>query len=262
MPAETHSQDVMTVHFGLGLGHYKLSLYESATLHFLKAESIAKEEGNPANICLLSYYLGEIENSQNKFLPSAGYFEIAISNYDTSSNNVGMIYNVSVPSLSALVCKRGTTLRYASKVMEAVRLYKKGVELARSTNDLEDELSAHTCLGNLYQSLGEYSKAVDEYKQTLDLANQMKDRVSLGWAHGNIGNAYLGLMKRDKALHHLQLALQYTFEHEPFPQAISRAYNNLGTAYQSLNDLDKAKEYYELALNQSIYGNDLPGQAR
>ena len=69
-------------------------------------------------------------------------------------------------------------------------------------------------------------------------------------------------MKCDKALHHLQLALQYTFEHEPFPQAISRAYNNLGTAYQSLNDLDKAKEYYELALNQSIYGNDLPGQAR
>ena len=50
MPTETHSQDVMTVHFVLGLGHYKLSLYESAMLHFLKAESIANEEGNPANI--------------------------------------------------------------------------------------------------------------------------------------------------------------------------------------------------------------------
>ena len=51
-------------------------------------------------------------------------------------------------------------------------------------------------------------------------------------------------------------------EHEPTPQAISRVFNNLGTAYQALNELDKAEENYDLALSQSIYGNDLPGQAR
>lgn len=254
------NQQAMTIRFGLGLGLYKLSVYDTAMSHFLKAEYIAKQENDKGNMCLMSYYLGEIEYAQNKFLSAAGYFEITINNYD--KHNVGVTYNVNVPSLSALYCKRGTTLRYGSKVMEAVRLYKMGVEFAKKASEYEDELSAHTSLGNLYQSVGEYTKAVEEYKATVELAEKVKDFVSLGWAHGNIGNAYLGQMKRDKALYHLNEAFRLTVLHEPVPQAIGRAYNNLGTAYQATNNLEMAKENYQFALNQAIYGEDLPGQAR
>jgi tetratricopeptide (TPR) repeat protein len=253
-------RDYMAVEFGLALGMYKLSIYDSATSHLLNVESVAKKEKDDGNICLTSYYLGEVEYSQNKFTSSAEYYEIAIMKYDT--NGVGLVYNVTVPSLSALFCKRGTMMRYASKIMEAVKLYKKGVELAKSSRDLDDRLSAHTCLGNLYQSLGDYSKSVEEYKETIQLAEELKDYISLGWAHGNIGNGYLGLSKKSEALNHLEKALNYTLVHEPVPQAIGRAYNNLGTAYQSLSHLDRARDYYEQALFQAIYGNDRPGQAR
>lgn len=261
---EMGSSQVLCIHFGLGLGHYKQVAYDSAILNLLKAETIAREEdeekNKSGNLCLVSYYLGEVEYMQNKFLAAASYFETSIKKYNTTS--VGETYGVSVPPLYSLYCKSGTALRYASKVMEAIKSYKKGVELSKEAGSHEGELSARTSLGNLYQSLGEFMKAVDEYQKTLNLAEKLKDYISLGWAHGNIGNAYLGLLKREKALQHLEQAFNVTIQHEPVPQAIGRAYNNLGTAYQSLNDLDKAKEQYELALNQAIYGNDLPGQAR
>ena len=264
---ELDPMSTMAVHFGLGLANYKLSSYETAMLHFLKMESVAKEEeerkGETANLSLVSYYLAELEYTQNKFLSAAGYFEISAKSYTTKEVDVGTsLYNVHVPSLSSLYCKCGNALRYGSKVMEAIKAYWKGAELASLSRDSEDELSAHTSLGNLYQNLGEFGKAVEEYQETLKLSKQLQDFVSLGWAHGNLGNAYLGLGKREKALGHLKSALNLTLEHEPVPQAIGRAYNNLGTAYQSLNDYDMAREYYELGLNQAIYGNDLPGQAR
>ena len=130
---------------------------------------------------------------------------------------------------------------------------------------MRDKLSAHTSLGNLYQSLGENASVVEEYRSVqlvVQLAEELNDMVTLGWAHGNIGNAYLGLHQRDKALHHLQLSLELAIQHEQTPQAIGRVYNNLGTAFQALSELDKAQEYYDLSLSQAIYGNDLSGQAR
>lgn len=163
------------------------------------------------------------------------------------------------PSLSSLHSKQAASLRNASKVMAAVQAYKNAIATAESKRD---QLSAHTSLGNLYQSVGENASALKEYEQSIVLSDDLKDHVALGWAHGNIGNAYLSLYQREKALFHLEKSLELGVQHEPTPQAIGRAYNNLGTAHQALNELDKAQSYYDLALSQAVYGNDIPGQAR
>lgn len=143
--------------------------------------------------------------------------------------------------------------------MQALEALKEGVACAHNDRDL---LSAHATLGNLYQGLGDSQGAVEEYLECVMLAERSGDWVSLGWNHGNLGNAYVASLQKDKAIHHLQISLELTLQHEPTPQSIGRAYNNLGTAYQSLLDLEKAEQHYNLALDQSVYGKDSPGQAR
>ena len=254
------SKYTIAIYFGLGVAHIKITNYDMATSYLLKAQHVAISDKDLGSQGHINYNLAEIEYSQNKFLSSASYYEQAVSQYQ--SRSIGELYDIEVPSLSVLYCRWGTALRYGSKVMEAVKMYKKAIDLARSVHCEADELAAHTNLGNLYQAIGDYARAVEEYDHTIRLGNAVADYISLGWAHGNIGNAYLGLSKRDKALYHLERALNFTMTYEPTPQAVGRALNNLGTAYQAMNENSKAKSYYDDSLSQAVYGNDLPGQAR
>ena len=255
---QMYSKYSMALYFGLGLAHFKMSDYDMATSNFLKAQKIAESNNDLGTRSLLEYYLAEIEYAQNKFLSSAGYYEQAIT-HRRQDSCIGKMFDIEVPSLSVLYCRQGTTLRYGSKVMEAVKMYREAI---RSAINKEDELSAHTNLGNLFQAIGDFARAVEEYTKTIQLGEEIKDYVSLGWAHGNIGNAYLGLSKRDKALQHLDKALDLTLKHEPSPLAIGRALNNLGTAYQAVGNIKEAKDFYDRSLSQAVYGSDLPGQAR
>ncbi len=251
------SKYTMAVYFGLGLGYFKVSDYDSATSNFLKAQELAKEHNNSGTCSLIEYYLAEIEYSQNKFLTAASYYNKSITLH--SDISIGKMFDIEPPSLSTLYCRQGTALRYGSKIMEAVRMYEKAVSHAFSKSD---RLTAHTNLGNLYQAIGDYGRSVEMYDKTISLGRELQDYVSLGWAHGNIGNAYLGLSKREKALQHLRDALKLTLEFEPTPLAIGRALNNLGTAFQAVGNNEDAKEYYDQSLSQAVYGCDLPGQAR
>ena len=165
---------------------------------------------------------------------------------------------MSIPTMSAICAKCGSAYRNAHQVANAVEMYKKTIDYAHPLS--QDKLSAHTSLGNLYQSLGENKLALTEYEESMRLAKELGDSISLGWAHGIMGNAYLGLFQKDKALHHLEKSLELALDHEPIPQAIGRAYSNIGTAHLALNNLEKAEEFYRLALNQAVDGNDTTGR--
>ena len=243
--------------FIVGVAYFKMSKFAEARRYFNKAQTAAFKENCPGDIMLCDAYLGDIEYTSQSFLSAAEYYKEAIKYY--AMGTVASIFKLTPPTLSAIHAKRASSFRNVSKMVEAVHEYRKAIEIA--TTD-RDQLSAHTSLGNLYQSMGENTSALKEYKESIKLAEKLSDHVSLGWAHGNIGNAYLGLGKKDEAISHLQKSLDLAAEYEQTPQAIGRTYNNLGTAYQSMNNLDKAEEYYDLALSQAIYGNDIAGQAR
>ncbi len=258
-PAELPLHVHVALKFGCGIAYYKLSQLKVALKFLKECEGLALSPGavRRGDVALSNAYMGDIESTQRNYETSAEHYSRAIEHY--TRDNVAADYRMVFPSLSVLNAKLASSLRNASKMVEAVQAYKNAIAAADSRRDM---LAAHTSLGNLYQSLGENSSALTEYEQSIKLAEELQDRVSLGWAHGNIGNAYLGLYQKDKALHHLETSLELTIKHEPTPQAIGRAYNNLGTAYQALNDLEKAENYFDLALGQAIYGNDIPGQAR
>ena len=247
----------MAAQFGCALAYYKLEKYSEAAKHLESLKAIAASARSCGNESLASFCLGDIEFTQSRYTEAAKHYSHALKLYN--SDNLGKEYQLIVPTFSAISARLGTAFRNTSKVVDAVQAYRQAIATADSK---KDKLSAHTSLGNLFQSVGENASALAEYEHSIKLSEELRDYVPLGWAHGNMGNAYLGLYQRDKGLYHLEKALDLTVEHEPTPQAIGRAYNNLGTAFQALNELDKAEEKYDLALSQAIYGNDLPGQAR
>ena len=257
VPPPFPAEIAMAAQFGCALAYYKLEKYSEAAKHLESLKTIAASAQSHGNESIASVYLGDIEFTQSRYTEAAKHYSHALKLYN--SDNLGKEYRLIVPTFSAISAKLGTAFRNTSKVVDAVQAYRQAIATADSK---KDKLSAHTSLGNLFQSVGENASALAEYEHSIKLSEELQDYVSLGWAHGNMGNAYLGLYQRDKGLYHLEKALDLTIEHEPTPQAIGRAYNNLGTAFQALNELDKAEEKYDLALSQAIYGNDLPGQAR
>ena len=257
VPSPFPPEIAMAAQFGCALAYYKLEKYSEAAKHLESLKTIAAAAQSCGNESIASVYLGDIEFTQSRYTEAGKHYSHALKLY--RRDNLGKEYRLIVPTFSAISAKLGTAFRNTSKVVDAVQAYRQAIATADSK---KDELSAHTSLGNLFQSVGENASALAEYEHSIKLSEELRDYVSLGWAHGNMGNAYLGLYQQDKGLYHLEKALDLTVEHEPTPQAIGRAYNNLGTAYQALNELDKAEEKYDLALSQAIYGNDLPGQAR
>ena len=240
-----------------GLSHFKLGDYDTAMEKLLKCDRISLAAGIPGDSALCHLYLGDVQFSSRHFLEAASHYKNATSRY--CSVTVAAEFRMVTPSLSAVYAKHGSSLRNASKMIDAVQEYKLAIKEAKTD---KDKLAANTSLGNLYQSMGENNSALTHYQQSIEISEKVHDYVSLGWAHGNMGNAYLGLFQKDKALFHLKKSLELTLEYEPVPQAIGRTFNNLGTAYQSLGDLDKAQEQYEHAHSQAVYGNDKAGQAR
>ena len=103
-----------------------------------------------------------------------------------------------------------------------------------------------TCgnLGNVYQSLGDYSKAIEYHTQDLAIAKEVGDRAVEGGAYGNLGNAY-----------GLQEDFSKAIEHHAQQQAIAMeagdragggiAYGTLGNCFMHLNEYVKAVAYFE-----------------
>ena len=247
----------IAAHFIIGVAHFKMSAYKSAQNCFKSSEAKALKASRVGDVMLCHAYLGDIDYASQLYLSAADHYKMAVKFY--AEDSVARLFKLTPPTRSAIHAKCASSFRNASRMVEAVQEYKVALDKAQIDRD---RLSAHTSLGNLYQSMGDNLNALEEYKLSIELAEKLSDHVSLGWAYGNIGNAYLGLSKKDEAVYHLQKSLDLAVEYEQTPQAIGRTYNNLGTAYQSMGDLDKAEEYYDLALSQAIYGDDIPGQAR
>ena len=252
-----HCHAVLSKEFGMGLGYYKLANYHLAMEHFTEYLRLARTHHRAADASLAHVYLGDISALRSDYSSAADQYLDAIKTH--GANNACSSFKLTMPSVSSLYTKQGTVLKQAFQMVNAVKAFSKAIQTAL---DGKSKLSAHNSLGNVLQSMGDYSGALEQYEESTKLAVKVDDLVSLGWSHGNMGNAYLGLHQKDKALYHLKKSLELTVANESTPQAISRAYNNLGTAYQSMEDLKLAEVNFKLALDQAIYGGDAAGQAR
>eukprot|EP00731_Ephydatia_muelleri_P027348 Em0019g221a len=209
--------------------------------HFMEYRSLALTLARPADISLAHVYLGDISTIKSNYSNAAYHYLEAIHNYGT--NNSSTLFKLEMPSVSALYAKQGAALKQTSQMLQAVEAFRNAIHHAPRP---QEQASGPQQLGELLQSMGDYTGALQEYKEAVNLGEELNDLVSLGWAHGNLGNAHLGLHQKDAALHHLKKALALTIEHESTPQAISRAYNNLGTSLPELGGLQGGRGELQL----------------
>ena len=260
----------MAKEFGQGLANFKNLHYRAAKTCFIALFEEAVKHNSTGDQALASIYLGEIEMAWAKYKDAVKHFIIAVANYCT--DNVALKFCKTVLSKSAVLVKKGHCHRSLSQIKEAINAFKKAKEIAvlereqargsKLKTAKEDELSAVSALGSIFQSIGDYERSFDYYQKSLKLAVELGDHVSIGWAHGNLGNAMLGLDQKDKALDHLITAFHMSARYEGNPIAVGRAVSNLGNAYRAIGNFLMAKEHYEIALGHAIYGNDLQGQGR
>ena len=252
--------------FGLGLACYKQERYEEAIQQLQESEGKLREcycvdsdSKLLPDISLARLYMGEVESTHGQYLAAVDHFAEAVRTHQQSSGLLSC-YGLTPLTKCAKLTKLALALRSANRVSESIKYYREALSCGESTS--EDITSCHISLGNLLHNVGDHETAIEEYHKAIVLAEEQNDYQSLCWSHGNLGNAYLSHGMKDKAVHHLELALSLTEQYDPVPSSLSRALNNVGTAYQALNDIDTAEDYYDQALCQSIYGEDLVGQAR
>ena len=252
-------QDIeMAGMYGEGLANYKNLHYRAAKPYFNALFEKSINCRSPGNQAVASIYLGEIEMSWENYKDAVKHFTLAVTNY--SPDNVAEKFQQMILTKSTVLVKKGQCHRSLSQIKEAINAFKMAKEVAETEQEKEDELSAVSALGDIFQLIGDYEQSFEYYEKSLKLAGELEDQVSIGRAYGNLGNAMLGLDQKDKALDHLITAFHMSTRYEGNPLAIGKAMFNLGNAYQAIGNLKKAKEHYEDALAHAIYGNDLQGQ--
>ncbi|MCL1079317.1 tetratricopeptide repeat protein [Parashewanella spongiae] len=240
-----------------GITFLKLRQFKQAK-QCLKLVTQRKPSAENTDLFVVYVYLGDVYFEEENFKSAKGIYQKAINLHSSDKPKITSTFSIVSPSLISVHLKLAVTYKNQKKFELALKQYEIALTVAKTDNE---KLRVQTLWGNLLRRLGDNHNALTLYLNCIKLSIQLGDSKSLAWSHGNTGLAYLGLQNWPLALEHSETSLPLTLEHEPTPQAISRAYNNLGTVYQASGDFSKAEELYGLALSQAIFGDDKAGQA-
>ena len=117
-----------------------------------------------------------------------------------------------------------------------------------------------TCLGNTYDSLGQYRKAINFHQQSLEIDRKIGDRYGEAISLGGLGNAYEALGQSHEAINFYQQSLEIDREiGDRHGEAISLS--NLGAAYDSLGQYRKAINFHRQSLKIRCEIGDRHGEA-
>ncbi len=144
------------------------------------------------------------------------------------------------------------------EAQQAIRWYRRSVELQRSSGAAGAELAATLRrLGTLHRSLGEESAALDSLEAALELARELGDGR---WEAASLHNIALTY----KRFGHPQRALDFYEQARDRWRALGHAHpaeeaetlSNLGALYTSLGAFDRARILLEEALPLSLRSGD------
>ena len=144
---------------------------------------------------------------------------------------------------------------------KAIEYHEKQLKNAMETADRGRERRGYGCLGNAYQSLGDSRKAIEYHEKRLKIAKKIGDRGGEGGAYGGLGNAYQSMGDYQKAIQYHEKDLKIAIEIDD-RGGEGGAYGNLGNAYQSLGDYRKAIEYHEKRFKIAKEIGDRGGEGR
>ena len=141
-----------------------------------------------------------------------------------------------------------SAMMWRSKYDQAMKLYKKLLDVDHSTNDTYYRGDLYNSMGLTSKKSGNMTQALQYYQKSLPLAEASGDSLLIGIVYSNLGvlNRFEGNLK--KALERYEQSLPY-LEAIDSQRDIAITLGNIGSIYEQLSLFDKALEYYNRSLS-------------
>lgn len=140
-----------------------------------------------------------------------------------------------------------SAMMFRAKNKEALRLYKKFLDVDHPANNAYNRGDLYNSMGLLSKRTGKLEQARKYYQKSLPLAEKSGDSLLIGVVHSNLGGIYSAKGNYTEAMEREQKALEY-FKGLERKRNIAITLNNIGNIYQELSIYDKALEYYTQSL--------------
>ena len=256
----------------LNHGDYQAALakYQQALVIYRETKSRWNEGEMLGNICIVNYYLGQI-NTALEFCQQSLAIAREVNNklsIGLGLNTIGLIYQnngkyeLAIESYQqALTIVResknstfGTILYNLAFVYhlqgnypQALKLYQQSIELSKLNKDRSSEGRAYTGMGLIYQIRGDYTQALKIFFQARAIEAEIDDKIGLGAALINIGQTYVYLADYPQALKYFADSSSI-FRSIGYLSGVGVTLNNQGNVYYLMGKYPQALVAYQGAL--------------
>ena len=153
-------------------------------------------------------------------------------------------------SAQNLLLKGGQKLA-TSNWLEARECFLEALEMAEDTGDLVSRCMALSALGQLFNNLGEFSKALGLCQEALKLAEELNDPFLQSVIYDEIGTTYYGMSQYPQTIEYFKKVMTIS-EASNDNAGIFSGYGNLGMVYLMQGDFEKAMEVQQKSLELAL----------
>lgn len=183
-------------------------------------------------------------------------YTLALENYQKSNEYCEKINNKT--NLINQFLLIGNTYRSLKRFSEAVISYNRALELARESEDFQNEGYLLYRISNVYYDINDINKALEFAIKSANVLIQHNIELHLPDVYNFIGYIHQALLNNDLAQEYFEKALAL-YQKQNDIKGLTIALNNLGIVYNINKDNKKAVEYYLKSLEYAKQQNDDEG---
>jgi tetratricopeptide (TPR) repeat protein len=143
---------------------------------------------------------------------------------------------------------------------ESINYYESCRKAFTKINDTVGVIKSQINIGNVYNALGNTSKAVSVLLEAIRMSELINNENVKGVCLNNLSTLYQEMGKNDEALKSFFIVSEITIKSAD-SSGLANAYNNIGITYQSLKNNDLSLKYYLKSAEIRQVMNDKTGLA-
>lgn len=233
------AQQVIKIYEQIGSLHMLLGNFDEALSSFQRALDLLMPQANQFDeqVAYLHRQIATVHERLSDYEEASLWLDKAVAH----TQNLGSHERTRCYLLRAGLLQRQGKLR------ECLQWAARGLLLAESLDNREDQAKAYKLLGGTYCSLGDLDSAIQPTYECLQFYTSVNNLQEQAGAHINLGNIFYDLGRWQEAREQYEAAVQITSEiGNTFEQAL--AHNNLGEVLRNQGNTTEAIEEYSKAL--------------
>ena len=230
----------------IGLFHSRMDNYSQAAKYCEEALALARKIGYfrsqsdcLTNLGVLHQDIGEYEKAFACFFEALGIDEAHTGREFVliDLNNIGTAYR-----------KRGQTTSNLSDLREALKYFRKSLDLLKDSTDLRSKIRVLNNIATIYSDLSEFTASLRYYNEALEIAKSRNDTAATSSVLNNIGIVYNSMGNFDQASQNLKEAIELG-EKIKSNRIQWEAYFEIANTYKKQGFFDKAFDYYTKSID-------------